>query len=144
MPARTRTWSSHFYSRYITVNLRLKYVRFSGDPTDTSYLYTLPSLLSILKDFPVRQYAQAAWDTEGTSIIHCVCIFLEHSSDRLARSPSADPERGGGTGGLHPPGISQFIWVSIWNKQLDPPGKSWTPPGKCWTPTGTLKNDRFR
>ena len=27
MPARTRTWSSsHFYSRYITVNLRLKYV----------------------------------------------------------------------------------------------------------------------
>ena len=27
MPGRTRTWSSsHFYSRYITVNLRLKYV----------------------------------------------------------------------------------------------------------------------
>ena len=27
MPARTRTWSSsHFYSRYITVNLRLNYV----------------------------------------------------------------------------------------------------------------------
>ena len=27
MPARTRTWSSsHFFSRYITVNLRLKYV----------------------------------------------------------------------------------------------------------------------
>ena len=36
MPARTRTWSSsHFYSRYITVNLRLKYVWFSGYPTDT-------------------------------------------------------------------------------------------------------------
>ena len=27
MPARTHTWSSsHFYARYITVNLRLKYV----------------------------------------------------------------------------------------------------------------------
>ena len=44
----------------------------------------LPSLLSILKDFPVRQYAQTACDTEGTSIILilCVCSFLEHSSDR--------------------------------------------------------------
>ena len=41
---------------------------------------TLPSPLSILKDFPVRQYAQAACDTEGTSIILCVCSFLEHSS----------------------------------------------------------------
>ena len=37
-PARTRTWSSsHFYSRYITVNLRLKYMWFSGYPTDTPY-----------------------------------------------------------------------------------------------------------
>ena len=34
MPARTHTWSSsHFYSR----NLRLKYVWFSGYPTDTPY-----------------------------------------------------------------------------------------------------------
>ena len=50
MPARTRTWSSsHFYSWYITVNLRLKYVWFSGYPTDTP---TLPSLLSIFKGFP--------------------------------------------------------------------------------------------
>ena len=40
--------------------------------------------------------------------------------------PSADPE-GGGTGGPDPPGKSQVIWVSIGNKQLDPPGKSWTP-----------------
>ena len=30
---------------------------------------TLPSLLSILKDFPVRQYVQAACDTEGTSVL---------------------------------------------------------------------------
>ena len=39
-----------------------------------------------------------------------------------------DPE-GGGAGGPDPPtpGKSQVIWVSIGNKQLDPPGKSWTP-----------------
>ena len=48
---------------------------------------TLPSLLSILKDFPVRQYAQAACETEGTSIILCVCYFLEHSSDPSMKSP---------------------------------------------------------
>ena len=32
---------------------------------------------------------------------------------------SADPEVG--TGGPDPPGKSQVIWVSIGNKQLDPP-----------------------
>ena len=42
---------------------------------------TLPSLLSILKDFAVRQYVLAACDTKGTSITLCVCSFLEHSSD---------------------------------------------------------------
>ena len=55
---------------------------------------------------------------------------------------SADPE--GGQGVRTPPGKSQVIWVSIGNKQLDPPpGKSCTLPGKCWTPSGTLKNGRF-
>ena len=56
---------------------------------------------------------------------------------------SADPE--GGTGGLDTPGKSQVIWVSIGNKQLDPPPplEKVGPPGKCWTPSGTLKNDRF-
>ena len=35
---------------------------------------------------------------------------------------SADPEGGGGGQGVRtPPGKSQFIWVSIGNKQLDPP-----------------------
>ena len=48
---------------------------------------------------------------------------------------SADPE--GGTGGPDPPGKSQVIWVSIGNKQLDPPWKKFDPPG-------TLKNDRFQ
>ena len=47
---------------------------------------TLPSLLSILKAFPVRQYAQAACDTEGTSIILCVRFSLEHSSDPSMKS----------------------------------------------------------
>ena len=54
--------------------------------------------------------------------------------------------RGGGGGqGVRtpPPGKSQVIWVYIGNKQLDPPGKSWTPPGKCWAPSGTLKTDIF-
>ena len=54
---------------------------------------TLPSLLSILKDFPVRQYVQAACDTEGTSIILflCVCSFLEHSSDPSMKSTCSEP-----------------------------------------------------
>ena len=62
----------------------------------------------------------------------------------LSNLTSADPE--GGTGGPHPPGKSQVIWVSIGNKRLDPPPlprKKLDPPGKCWTPSGTLKNDRF-
>ena len=42
----------------------------------------------------------------------------------------------GGQGVRTPPGKSQVLWVSIGNKQLDPPGKS-------WTPSETLKNDRF-
>ena len=58
--------------------------------------------------------------------------------------------RGGGTGGLDPPGKSQVLWVFTGNKQLDPPppppGKSWTPPWKMldslWN-SGTFKNDRF-
>ena len=55
----------------------------------------------------------------------------------------ADPEGVGEAGGPDP-GKSQVIWVSIGNKQLDPPpsGKSWTP-GKWSTPTGTLENDSF-
>ena len=50
----------------------------------------------------------------------------------------------GGTGGPDPPGKSQVIWVSIGNKQLDPPGKvgppwkSWTPPWKMLDPLWNL------
>ena len=42
---------------------------------------------------------------------------------------SADPEEGDRGSGTPPPLRKfQVIWVSIGNKQLDPPGKSWTPP----------------
>ena len=57
--------------------------------TDTP---TLPSLLSILKDFPVRQYIQAACHTEGNSISLCVCSFLEHNSDLSMKSTCAEPQ----------------------------------------------------
>ena len=52
-----------------------------------------PSLLSILKEFLVRQYDQAACDTEGTSkfLILRVCSFLEHSSDPSMKSTCAEP-----------------------------------------------------
>ena len=54
---------------------------------------------------------------------------------------------GGGTGGLDPTsGISQVIWVSIVNKQLDPPLEKARPrpsPGKCWTLSGTLEKYNF-
>ena len=56
---------------------------------------------------------------------------------------SADPE--GEQGVRTPPEKSQVLWVSIGNKQLDPPPlrKKLDPTGKCWTSSGTLKNDRF-
>ena len=68
----------------------------------------------------------------------------------LSTTPRRDPfkcgSRGGDRGSGPPPGKSQVIWVSIGNKQLDPPppGKSWTPPPwKMLDPSGTLKNDIF-
>ena len=64
---------------------------------------------------------------------------LETTSMRAA--PSADPE-GGGQGVRTPSGKSQIKWVSIGNKQLDTPWKSWNP-WKNWTPSGALKNDRL-
>ena len=64
--------------------------------------------------------------------------MLAHSIDH----PNADPE--GRTGGPDPPpGKTQVIWVSIVNKQLDHPGKSWTPLENVGPPLGTLKNDSF-
>ena len=54
--------------------------------------------------------------------------MLGNFNDFVVSCASADPEGGGGDRGSGPPpGKSQVIWVSIGNKQLDPPGKSWTP-----------------
>ena len=47
--------------------------------------------------------------------------------------------RGGLPGDPDPPGKSQVIWVYIGNKELDPPGKSWTPLENVGPPSGTLK-----
>ena len=70
------------------------------------------------------------------SISLCSFVLLEHQV-RI--------QRGGERGSGPPPGKSQVIWVSIGNKQLDPPSpwKKLDPPWKCWTLSGTLKNDRF-
>ena len=54
----------------------------------------------------------------------------------VVSNTSADPE-GGGQGVRTPPGKLQVKWVSIRNKQLDPP------PWKMLDPSGSLKNDRF-
>ena len=62
------------------------------------------------------------WDVKHKKL---ACCYGESDTTRIS---SADPE--GGTGGPDPPGKSQVIWVSIGNKQLDPP----PPPGKSWTP----------
>ena len=73
----THTWSSsHFYSRHRGLNMY---------ETDT------PTLHSILKDFPVRQYVQAACDTEGNFISLSVCSFHEHNSDPSMKSTCAEP-----------------------------------------------------
>ena len=51
---------------------------------------------------------------------------IEHySTEATICKASADPE--GGQGVRTPPGKSQVIWVSIGNKQLDPPGKKLDP-----------------
>ena len=41
--------------------------------------------------------------------------------NKTIQEASADPEGGGGQAVWTPPGKSQVIWVSIGNKQLDPP-----------------------
>ena len=61
------------------------------------------------------------------AMLMCKAIHQQMLKYIIEFSASADPE--GGQKVRAPPGKSQVIWVSIWNKQLDPPpGKSWTPP----------------
>ena len=63
------------------INLRLKYVWFSCYPTDN------PSFLTILKDFPVRQYSFRICPSRG----HFYALFLNTARTRawnqFARSP---------------------------------------------------------
>ena len=58
-------------------------------------------------------------------MIHCIItyVILMSISNIIVSISSADPE--GVTGGPDPPGKSQVIWVSIGNKQLDPPPPPW-------------------
>ena len=56
--------------------------------------------------------------------------MTQHAELKASLFASADPE--GGTGGPDPPWKITVIWVSIGNKQLEPPGK-------CWTPSGTFE-----
>ena len=60
-------------------------------------------------------------------IIKVKASAFERCKIASGQSSSADPEGGQGIQ-TPPPGKSQVIWVSIGNKQLDPPEKSWTPP----------------
>ena len=46
--------------------------------------------------------------------------------------PSADPEGGDRGSGPPPPGKSQVIWVSIGNKQSDPPPPPWKKLNPLW------------
>ena len=69
-------------------------------------------------------------------------MHLAHSNFNLCRCmvsilSSADPEEG--TGGPDPPGKSQVIWVSIGNKQLDPPWKKLDPLWKMLDPLWNLE-----
>ena len=69
---------------------------------------------------------------------HILCLALKLKSLYYS---SADPE--GGTGGPDPhpppPGKSQIKWVSIGNKQLDPPWKKLDAPWKMLDPLWNLE-----
>ena len=72
------------------------------------------------------------WESDENTIKHHIQESKEVSplpagNHTAAMNPSADPEGGGGAGAPDPLGKARDIWVSIGNKQLDPPGKSWTP-----------------
>ena len=71
-------------------------------------------------------------------------LSLRHKSEDIVMTvkhvTSAYPEGGGGQGVRTPPGKSQVIWVSIGNKQLDPPlWKKLDPPWKMLDPLWNLE-----
>ena len=62
---------------------------------------------------------------------------MRRNNAKICDVSSADPEWG--TEGPDPPGKSQVIWVSIGNKQLDPPWKELDPPGNVGSPPEPCK-----
>ena len=131
----------------------------SADNLANSFTQIMPEFLSadiyFCKRFGPRSYPCLATDASLTanpgvasSIPARSHTFVEIDHEIISTVillPSAESfkkgkcgSRGGDRGSGPPPGKSQVIWVSIGNKQLDPP-----PPGKCWIPSETLKNDRF-
>ena len=97
----------------------------------TSYLIRHGINLNIIKE-------------KHVNLLSC-CGFLPRATQIYVHQVRI--QRGGGTGGPPPPleNHKLFIWVSIGNKQLDPPPpwKKLNPPGNCWTPYGTFQNDSF-
>ena len=90
---RTRFFSLKYQPRRERVYLRLKYVRFSGYPTDTPYP---PLPFKHFKGFPSSAICPSRVRHRGhfyhsIYIILCVCSFLEHSSDPSMKSTCAEP-----------------------------------------------------
>ena len=83
--------------------------------------------LSVPHKKPKRPFdASLQLDTYISFSENICCAHMSYSL-MLLFNASADPE--GGTGGPDPPpGKSQVIWVSIGNKQLDPPLEKVGPP----------------
>ena len=76
-------------------------------------------------------WASGYEDVDSESYYYFLVLALYQWSRTICKCGSK-----GGGGGDRGSGKWQVIWLSIGNKQLDPPGK-------CWTPSGTLKNDSF-
>ena len=69
---------------------------------------------------PLYIYIQQQKISKGFGLTN----FTHEECSSVSKCESRGGDRGSGP---PPPGKSQVIWVSIGNKQLDPPGKSWTP-----------------
>ena len=69
------------------------------------------------------------------AMLMCKAIHQQMLKYIIEFSASADPEGGQKVRAPPPPGKSQVIWVSIGNKQLDPPPwKKLDPPWKMLDP----------
>ena len=86
-------FSLKYQPRRERVYLRLKYVRFSGYPTDTPYP---PLPFKHFKGFPSSAICPSRVRHRGhfyhsIYIILCVCSFLKHNSDPSMKSTCAEP-----------------------------------------------------